>query len=365
MRILFVSNPLRGHLNTLLPLALAAQRAGHSVVFASGPDMQPQIECRGLVAWSVGPTHAQLGGNRQTSWLDYFARSAAGRAVDLLSRAGEWKPDLVIHEDTEFAGALVAVRTGAHYVVHGLGLMPSVDVWAVFSGRIDELGRGFGVSDLSEQMRSAVYLQICPPALQGRGEPVWRRALPLRHCAGLPADGERLPDAVDALPYRETIHLTLGTVFYEATDVLLSAIAGLRELPFNLVVTIGPGADRARFGPQPAHVLVEPYLPHALLLPRCRLVVSHGGAGAMLGALAHGLPQLLLPQGGDQFANARACERAGVALVLSAEQLSSASVGDAVRRLLTENSFTLAAKAVQAEIAAMPSAEQWLPALTA
>jgi UDP:flavonoid glycosyltransferase YjiC (YdhE family) len=84
-----------------------------------------------------------------------------------------------------------------------------------------------------------------------------------------------------------------------------------------------------------------------------------------LGALAHGLPQLLLPQGGDQFANARACERAGVALVLSAEQLSPTSVGDAVRRLLTENSFTLAAKAVQTEIAAMPSPEQRLPALTA
>jgi UDP:flavonoid glycosyltransferase YjiC (YdhE family) len=365
MRILFVSNPLRGHLNTLLPLALAAQRAGHHVVFASGPDMEQHVECRGLVAWPIGPTHVQLGGSRQASWLDYFARSAAGRAVDLLSLADEWKPDLVIHEDTEFAGALVAVRSGARHIVHGLGLMPSVDVWAAFNGRLDQLGRDFGVSDLAERVRGAVYLHICPPALQHRGEQVWRRSLPLHHSAGMPADGERLPDAIAALPYRETIHLTLGTVFHEATDVLLSAIASLRELPHNLVVTIGPGVDRALFGPQPAHVLLEPYLPHALLLPRCCLVVSHGGAGAMLGALTYGLPQLLLPQGGDQFANARACQHAGVALVLSAEQVSPASVGDAARRLLNETSFTLAAEAVQAEIAAMPNAEQLLPMLTA
>jgi UDP:flavonoid glycosyltransferase YjiC (YdhE family) len=365
MRILFVSNPLHGHLNTLLPLALAAQRAGHDVVLASGPDMQQHVQGRGLAAWPVGPTHAQMGGSRQTSWLDYFARSAAGRAFELLARTDEWKPDLVIHEDTEFAGALVAVRRGARHFVHGLGLMPSADVWAGFGGRIDELGRDFGVSDLSEHIRNAVYLHICPPALAGRGEQVWRRSLPLRHCAGTPADGERLPDAINALPYRETIHLTLGTVFHEATDVLLSAVAGLRELPYNLVVTIGPGADRALFGPQPAHILLEPYLPHTLLLPRCCLVVSHGGAGAMLGALTHGLPQLLLPQGGDQFVNARACQHTGVALVLSAEQLSPASVGDAGRRLLNEASFKRAAEAVQAEIAGMPNAEELLPTLTA
>jgi UDP:flavonoid glycosyltransferase YjiC (YdhE family) len=128
------------------------------------------------------------------------------------------------------------------------------------------------MSDLAERVRSAVYLHICPPALQHRGEQVWQHTLPLHHCAGMPADGERLPAAIEALPYRETIHLTLGTVFHEATDVLLSAIAGLRELPFNLVVTIEPVADRSRFGRQPGHVLVEPYLPHSLLLPRCRLV---------------------------------------------------------------------------------------------
>ena len=46
-------------------------------------------------------------------------------AVDLLTRADEWKLDLAIHENTEFAGALVVVRSGARNIVHGLGLMPS------------------------------------------------------------------------------------------------------------------------------------------------------------------------------------------------------------------------------------------------
>ena len=62
--------------------------------------------------------------------------------------------------------------------------------------------------------------------------------------------------------------------------------AGLRELPISIVVTTGPGTDPDVLGPQPDNVLVVPYVSHALLLPRCDLVVSQVGAGVMLGALA-------------------------------------------------------------------------------
>lgn len=189
------------------------------------------------------------------------------------------------------------------------------------------------VPELADGIRSATYLDVCPPSLRSDGEPGWQRIQQLRPVAGEPAAGERLPGVFTALPYPQTIHLTLGTIFHEAPGVFETAIAGLRELPFNLVVTTGPGADPARFGPQPPHVLVEPYLPHTLLLPRCRLVVSHGGAGIMFGALAHGLPQLILPQGADQFMNAALCARAGVALALAPDEFSAEAVTASGRAL--------------------------------
>ena len=45
--------------------------------------------------------------------------------------------------------------------------------------------------------------------------------------------------------------------------------------------------------------------------------------GIMFGALANGLPQLLLPQGADQFANADACRDAGVALTLAPDEVTA------------------------------------------
>jgi UDP:flavonoid glycosyltransferase YjiC (YdhE family) len=147
--------------------------------------------------------------------------------------------------------------------------------------------------------------------------------------------------------------------------VLEAAIAGLRGIGANLVVTVGPGVDPARFGPQPPHVLVAGYLPHALLLPRCDLVVSQGGAGILLGGLAHGLAQLVLPQGADQFLNAEVARRAGVGLVLDGAEVTAPAVTAAASQLLTDAKYAAAARRVQSEIAAMPTADETLVALVA
>ena len=87
------------------------------------------------------------------------------------------------------------------------------------------------------------------------------------------------------------VYLTLGTIFnQESGDLFERAIAGLRELPGHLVVTVGRELDPASLGPVPPHVHLRPYIPQSLLLPRVDLVVAHGGSGSLLGALSHGLP---------------------------------------------------------------------------
>jgi UDP:flavonoid glycosyltransferase YjiC (YdhE family) len=86
-------------------------------------------------------------------------------------------------------------------------------------------------------------------------------------------------------------------------------------------------------------------------------VVSQGGAGILFGALAHGLPQLVLPQGADQFANAEAVERTGAGIALEPGAVTVESVRDAAARLLADPGFAAHARTVQDEIAAMPDAD--------
>ena len=56
VRILFTANPLVGHVFPMLPLMHAARAAGHEVVLATGADLVPGMQRRGLPTWTVGPT---------------------------------------------------------------------------------------------------------------------------------------------------------------------------------------------------------------------------------------------------------------------------------------------------------------------
>jgi UDP:flavonoid glycosyltransferase YjiC (YdhE family) len=355
MRILVTAYPLLGHLNPVLPIAQAAARAGHDVVLATGPDQVGFAARRGLDTWAVGPTHAESAATPGP----WFLTSAGPRSDDLVPRTLDWRPDLVVADEFDAAGPVAAAACGAHSVVHGLGLMIPAELWAML--RVEEaladLHERWRTPDDARDVRAVTYLEPCPPSLRPAGERTWTRTRPVRPVPGSPAPDERLPAALDALPHPRTVHLTLGTLFHRTEGVLETALAGLRHLDgVNVVVTTGPDVDPARFGPQPEHVLLAPYLPHALLLPRCDLVVSQGGAGILLGALAHGLPQVLLPQGADQFLNAEAVERVGAGTALSGPDQTADAIRTAAGRLLGDPSATVAAAGVAAEITAMPSA---------
>ena len=158
------------------------------------------------------------------------------------------------------------------------------------------------------------------------------------------------PEAGD----RPIVYVTFGTVFNEAGPPR-HVVERVRDLDVFVVVTVGPDGDPAVLGPQPANVHVAPFIPQDDLLPHCAAVVSLAGSGTFLGAAAHGLPQVCVPQGADQFLNADACARAGAGLSVDGDP---ASVRDALRRVLTEPGFSAAARVVQAELAAMPRPDE-------
>ena len=85
MRILIVSGALYGHVDTMLPIALAARDAGHSVVVASGPDFALHVERRGLRSRAVRRWLGGAGLDPRTRYL-----SSATDHADLERRMKCW-----------------------------------------------------------------------------------------------------------------------------------------------------------------------------------------------------------------------------------------------------------------------------------
>ena len=133
-------------------------------------------------------------------------------------------------------------------------------------------------------------------------------------------------------------------------------IEAVRDEDIALIVTVGRHNDPASLGPQPDNVLVHQYIPQGVLLPRCDAVITHGGSGTTLGALAFGVPLLVLPQGADQYSNAERIVAAGAGLQLLKDELSVDAVRDSVRTVLDDASYRRSAERIQTEIHEMPHA---------
>jgi MGT family glycosyltransferase len=191
-----------------------------------------------------------------------------------------------------------------------------------------------------------LYIDIYPVSLQ-TDDTGHVKDIQLQRPALIAHDGSRDP----------LVYITFGTVWNEDLALFSTVVEAARELPVRVVVTLGPGHDPAELGEQPANVRVADFIPQEQLLPECAAVVSHAGSGTFLAALAAGVPQLLLPLAADQFLNAEAAARGGVALVLWPGEASVASVRDALRSVLADTGLREAAARVGTEIAAMPPPE--------
>jgi UDP:flavonoid glycosyltransferase YjiC (YdhE family) len=243
------------------------------------------------------------------------------------------RPDLVVHEVMNVGAAVAAATAGVRTVAFGLGL------WhPLLSALYSVAGVPMGP-----------YVDPMPPSVQNPGPlPVPR--IPLRSQAWAPA--LPLPAWLTTSP-RRTVYVTLGTVAFGAVEVLRRAVLETAAHDVDVLVAAGPAGDPALLGDLPANVHVERFVPQAEVLRHVDAVVHHGGAGTMLGALAAGLPQLILPQGADQPVNAVAIARAGAGLALTNEEQTPGAIEQAVGTLLTTE--PVAAQAIAAEIAALPS----------
>jgi hypothetical protein len=108
------------------------------------------------------------------------------------------------------------------------------------------------------------------------------------------------------------VYVTFGSVaggMAMAAAVYPAAIEAVAVLDVRVLLTVGHDTDHDAFGAMPANVRVESWAPQADALAVATAVVCHGGSGSTLGALAAGLPLVVVPRFADQPDNARAASR--------------------------------------------------------
>jgi MGT family glycosyltransferase len=176
--------------------------------------------------------------------------------------------------------------------------------------------------------------------------------------------GEGPPPWTVTRPGRPAVYVTLGTVFnLESGDLFERVLAAAADHDGDVLVTVGRDLDPALLGPQPANVHVERFVPQAAVLPHVAAVLSHAGSGSVLGALAHGLPMVLLPMGADQPWNGDRCAALGVARVLDPVTATAGDIAAALREVVGDPSYATAAMAQRDALAALPGPDAAVAAI--
>jgi len=341
MRVLFTAVPAHGHTYPLVPLATAFQDLGAEVLFATGSQFQGRLPVPTALGaepgWRLVDGHAEAfrdqPGGRPPD--DDFARRlfvdiASPHLIDATSAVVErWRPDLVVVEQTDVAGVVAARRVAAPTALFSVvGWGPRWD--GVYAAALERWGdelRGSdgspvaGVSEVAD-----VYLEAHPEFLREAGaasddaafgsQPPFPTLDLAPHAwseAGLPVPEWLTRDRGPGDPPR--VLLTLGTIF--GNSATLRAIAHeVAAAGCEVLAVTGRPDSAGEVGLDHPAVHVEPFVDQVSVLGHVDLVVHHGGSGTVLDALQHGLPQVIVPQGADQFWNGNRLLEQGAARVV-------------------------------------------------
>ncbi|MGY1456685.1 glycosyltransferase [Streptomyces sp. SS8] len=376
MRYLFTSMPVSSHLMPLVPLAHAAQAAGHEVLVATCGPAERTAVAAGLVTAEAGA--ARQARQAYDDLLRMLERAEAGSAPDdatslavhgrafgevgarmlddLVDIARAWGADAVVYPGIHSAALVAARAAGVPAVLHGYGTpLPT------FGPALEYLAPHAAKAGVEKVTEAEIEIDVLPPSLANFtdvptdiGRPAHRLAMRygcFNNGGTLPRWAMRRSDVPRVVAtcgssaamtregalYRDIV---LATRELGAELVLLTADADLPKLPSTL----------------PPHVRPERWLPLRALLDHCDAIVHHGGSGTVLSSFAAGVPQVSLPMPGTvNVSNARTVAARGAGPTLDIDASGPEAVAGALTEVLRDPAPRRAAQEVAEEMAAMPS----------
>lgn len=380
MRVLLTSTAGAGHYNPLVPFAEAALRRGDEVLLVVPPGLAETVHAAGFAhrigadppadeldaLWArfatASPAEASIIANREI--FGRLDTAAMLPAVDAAVR--DWRPDLVLHDPCEYASVIAADRYGissAQVAISQAGA--ELGSLRVAAPVLEPYADG-----IVERIVATPYLSRFPASTDPSPYPVTRR-----YRDGAAGAAGELPDWWPG-DDRPLVYVTFGTV---AGGVPIGALAcraaldAVADLPVRVLLTVGQLTDVAELGTVPANVHVEAWVPQADVLAQAAVVVCHGGSGTTFGALAAGVPLVVVPLFADQPGNARCVAAAGAGVVVEPAPGAAATdrlgrqhaglIRAAIETVLDDPSYSRAAQRVAGEMACTASVDELLSEL--
>ncbi|MEL6586001.1 MAG: glycosyltransferase [Pseudomonadota bacterium] len=348
MRVLVVAPPFAGHLDRLVPLIQAAQRAGHVARVLTGHARLSFLRAHGIEAAAppslppgaleqIAEGHGRIATRPWAALAQLRAnlRLLPGLTDDLCAEIRAWRTDVLVADSVALMAAPAAARTGIPWIttiatplaLHaGSGPPPYMSGLSPAHGRLGDLrdAVGHGVHRMLREAVFALHRNRLPPEISrpfrpdgsesiyspdailgfGMAEFEFERRWPAAFEMIGPVASARTLDPPPNLPPAERrIFATIGTHLPWARDQWRKGLAQIATDRPNWLIVASEGrmdGGRAARG-VPSNLWSVPRICYQRDLPRFDAVIHHGGTGITYSAIAAGLPTLVVPHDFDQF----------------------------------------------------------------
>ncbi|OMC38432.1 hypothetical protein A5740_27140 [Mycobacterium sp. GA-1841] len=342
MNVLFVTMDGGGNVPPMLAVAAAVADAGHRVHVIGHETLEQQVENAGL-AFKAYPTARDWDSRREhsaLSWVPMFNDANIGADVRQLCERDT--PDVAV-VDCMLLPALAAVQDAAiphavfshtqrHYL-NGRYRLGAGTAARLYGYRISRLWDAADLNIVATVRRLDAESRRPQPA-----NVRWVGAI-------VPA---RRPHRPDGPPLVLVSMSSNG--FRGQRRTLARVVDALATLPLRAVVTTG-GAVEPDTLPTAPNVEVRGYADHGALMPRCSLLIGHGGHDTTFRALAHDMPVLIIPASGlsDQRLVGQSIAAAGAGVTMG-RSASTESIRHAIDAVLSHPGYQFAAAEIGREI---------------
>jgi MGT family glycosyltransferase len=277
-------------------------------------------------------------------WRDTFVNPQYGD--ELLAEVEREAPDVLLVDQMLLAGAAAAESTKLPaallwHTVFGARVgrrAVTAAMWEPLDGARQKLGLP-RVADLRTVVGEAEALLAF--TYEAFDEALVKRPPQLHYVGPLACLPQPQPNYVapwDADDPRPLVLVSYSTSFQYQVPTLQRVADALAGLPVRALFTLGSAVSPEELR-LPDNAVAERFVPHAALLPRTHLLVTHAGHGTVMAGVSAGVPLLCTPMGRDQFSVAACVERLGLGRVVpmtaSAEELRAelgAALGDGALR---------------------------------
>lgn len=374
MRVLCTVWSVKSHLEPLLPLARALLAAGDEVTVATTKDLAPLVARTGARVEAVlhDPDGSFKPGSTGRPALGSLLKDTLAalwdtvglplRVRQLTELAESVRADLIVRDDSEFAGYLAGELLGVPVVCLS-GAMSNTYDHTEMAAVVDLYRTELGLPALDGP--SGLYpgplLDYMPESAAFSGAPAARTLRfrqPRRH-----EPGARLP-ALAARGERPLVYAAIGTGWrtwsnwgqgvHKGGDdpyaAMANLLAALSEVECTAVVSAG-GMETEDM-PRGANVEVRDHVPQQLVLEAAQLFCSHGGYNGIREAVRAGVPMLLHPAILDQPANAAAVTRLGLGSTVSG--LEVGPLTERIAAALADEELARRSRAARAGMLALP-----------